>query len=265
MPNEFAGYYFLTVLSPIKRKAVLSGEAPTDFESHAQLIRRQLDAMPNRETSPFTRNTTNHLARWAVIDDVRYNGRLREDPIKGRIGNALKGLLPWNWFQSSEPYDATVPQEIDQLQSQYLLFATDLDGGESDVDPYLRTLWKTMEPELRDLYGHCVGFEEVVKDAATFVEYIRACQVETTMPFNDYADHPKKGEQPLYTDASLPAVLKALYVQQRFTEFAIANQGADDETLYRGFGEFLEAVKPSDLSGPTQSPGVVETPHAGRP
>ena len=35
------------------------------------------------------------------------------------------------------------------------------------------------------MFGHCVGFDTVA-DAATFQNYILRCQVETTMPFNDY-------------------------------------------------------------------------------
>lgn len=52
-------------------------------------------------------------------------------------------------------------------------------------DAYLRKLWTTMEPELRLIYGNCTGFEDV-DSAAGFAAYMAKCQIETTMPFNDY-------------------------------------------------------------------------------
>ncbi len=64
--------------------------------------------------------------------------------------------------------------------------------------------------------------------------------------------------------ATLPEVLKALYLRGRFTRFAIDRQfdaaGDDAESaqrLYDAFGQFLATHKPKDASGPTQDPGVV--------
>jgi len=70
-----------------------------------------------------------------------------------------------------------------------------------------------------------------------------------------------KAQAPLPTapDSDLPSVLKALYLQQRFTDFAIAQQGADDEALYAAFKEFMDTHKPTDVNGPTQPPGVIAT------
>lgn len=72
----------------------------------------------------------------------------------------------------------------------------------------------------------------------------------------------KNGEKPLapgeYDD--LPSVLKALYMQQKFSDFAVDTQGASAQDLHDKFGAFLEQHKPSDRSGPTQSPGVIDTP-----
>jgi hypothetical protein len=55
-------------------------------------------------------------------------------------------------------------------------------------------------------------------------------------------------------------VLKALFVQQHFTQFAIEAQGLDDATLYERFGAFLAAVKPSSKLDPTQPPGEICAP-----
>jgi hypothetical protein len=57
----------------------------------------------------------------------------------------------------------------------------------------------------------------------------------------------------------LPSVLKALYLQQHFADFAIDAQGASPEDLHKSFGAFLKEHDPSDKTGPTQTPGVVRT------
>jgi hypothetical protein len=68
-----------------------------------------------------------------------------------------------------------------------------------------------------------------------------------------------KAQAPLPTapDSDLPSVLKALYLQQHFTDFASAQQGADDAALYAAFRGFVDTHKPGDTSGPTQPPGVI--------
>ena len=55
----------------------------------------------------------------------------------------------------------------------------------------------------------------------------------------------------------LPSVLKALYIQQTFAEFAIDHQGADEQKLHAGFGDFLKKHKPENKWSPTQNPGVI--------
>jgi hypothetical protein len=69
---------------------------------------------------------------------------------------------------------------------------------------------------------------------------------------------------PAATDSDLPTVLKALYLQRVFTGFAIAQQpqalDADPASagrLHAAFKTFLDQNRPSDLSGPTQPPGVI--------
>jgi hypothetical protein len=55
----------------------------------------------------------------------------------------------------------------------------------------------------------------------------------------------------------LPSVLKSLYLQQHFADFATDRQGADPETLHAAFGTFLDTHAPDDKMAPTQPPGVV--------
>lgn len=66
-------------------------------------------------------------------------------------------------------------------------------------------------------------------------------------------------------DGDLPSVLKALYLQQRFADFAVAQQGADPAALHQAFAAFLAEHKPQDATGPTQPPGVVRAPPAAKP
>ncbi|WP_207455049.1 hypothetical protein [Azospirillum sp. SYSU D00513] len=68
----------------------------------------------------------------------------------------------------------------------------------------------------------------------------------------------KLGSAPFGTapNSDLRSVLKSLHLQQNFTRFAIDNQGVDAASLHKEFGRFLAELKPSDINGPTQAPGV---------
>ena len=69
----------------------------------------------------------------------------------------------------------------------------------------------------------------------------------------------KNGEKPLApaTYDDLPSVLKALYAQQKFSTFAIENQGKSSEQIHANFATFLETNKLEDRNEPTQIPGVI--------
>ena len=77
----------------------------------------------------------------------------------------------------------------------------------------------------------------------------------------DYALVMWRGARPLPTapNSTLRDVLKALYLQQAFTHFAIAQQGASPAQLRAAFAAFVAEARPDDLSGPTQPPGVVRS------
>jgi hypothetical protein len=59
----------------------------------------------------------------------------------------------------------------------------------------------------------------------------------------------------------LPSVLKGLYLQQRFSDFVVANQGAAAMDLLQEFGQFLRDHEPDDVLTPakTQAPGVIKS------
>lgn len=317
MPDFDGGHYFLSVLVPIRTDAEQNAEGA--WRSHVDLLREELALLPTAQQnrvsregarqSPFARNTLNHLARFVVIDDVVFNGRV--------AGNAL-----WERLLGRNPLR---PQPVDRLKCPYLFFGADIDASNGDdtaLREYTDALWDTMADELKAILRHCLGFQERVRDAAGFFRYIKDCQIETTMPFNDYWAHGLPAAQvdtnllpvlvlpgltaavavlgfvlhlfgigdggwiwaslialgmtgalgawlyryivakaqaplPAAPDSDLPSVLKALYLQQHFTDFAIAQQGVRDEALYAAFKDFMDTHKPSDVSGPTQPPGVI--------
>jgi hypothetical protein len=70
---------------------------------------------------------------------------------------------------------------------------------------------------------------------------------------------------PTAPNSTLRDVLKALYLQQAFTSFAVAQQGSSPAQLRAAFADFVAATRPGDLSGPTQPPGVVRSHFAPEP
>lgn len=330
MADLDTGHIFLTTFAPIKDSSS-SHENHTSFEQNVRIaLAKMPTAMQSPATqnakinSPFSRNKRNHLARMFVFSDTVYNGRIGQNALVATV----KGV------------NTVVPQQIDQLNCAYLVFAADIAAITRDGEPlptrltsaqqkdvrasYARELWDTMELEIQDIYSNCVGFEDV-DTADDFADYLEKCHVETTMPFHDYyMDLPKfhllptkplviavviplliavaallmrilgwidvpilgwntlwtfiiaaaltvlagylavkyairNGEKPLppATYDDLPSVLKSLYSQQKFSTFAVENQGASPQDLHDNFAAFLEANKPSDRTEPTQIPGVI--------
>lgn len=181
MPSFDGGHYFLTALIPVRTDLKeVRGGVPT---SHADALRTALTTLPTALqtpacirmglNSPFARNDRTHFTRLVVIEDVMYNGRDPQDALL----TAIKGPNP------------VIPQPVDHLNCPFLMWSVDFDprnaAGEGEPASYLRELWGQMEPELRAVFGNCLGFDQVA-DADGFARYIIRCQLETTMPFNDY-------------------------------------------------------------------------------
>ena len=193
MANYDAGHYFLTALIPLRDGAV---EIDGRLVSHRQRVEELLAALPNGEwlgephaagsqrpgicfspcsRSPFTRNAHTHFTRLVVIDDLPYNGR--------QSGDTLLGIL----LQTN----LLVAQPVERLNQAWLLWCAEFDADgdtSSGLDRWLGQLWQQVGPELSAVLEHAVAFESV-DDAASFTTYIRRCQVETTLPFNDYWAH----------------------------------------------------------------------------
>jgi hypothetical protein len=209
MPNYDAGHYFLTALAPIRLDSIL-----TDGQSRSRrhLIREALALMPtgertvasagNGEDNPFARNTRTHFARFVVLDDIVFNGRVS--------GDSLLGLGT----------DPLVARPVDRLSTPFLIVAIDFDaqdGTEDALEGYLAELWATMSDELVGVFQHCVGFggDATARD---FIAYVKKCQIETTMPFNDYWS-----VAPSLPDLNLlPYVLSAIGVLVLFIALAFA-------------------------------------------
>ncbi|OHV14732.1 hypothetical protein BK022_24290 [Methylorubrum extorquens] len=182
MPDHDGGHYFLTVLAPIRTDLIVS-QTPGQSHSHLHRLGQKLALLPTGQQTAaplppgtwkpkFTRNTQNHFARFVIIPGPAYNGRLSGDTLLGVLRNE----------------DPLKPQVVDRLRTPYLLFGADIDA-QGDADAALRTytdtLWATMQDDLEVIFGHCEGFDGI-DTAGKFHGYIRKCQVETTMPFNDY-------------------------------------------------------------------------------
>jgi hypothetical protein len=338
MPNYDGGHYFLTMLAPVRIDTTREGQRyswrQTLLDTLAMLPNSQVGATTQGDEarSPFTRNTMTHLARFVLIDAPPYNGRVSGDSLVAKLRQV----------------DPTVHQPVDSFAVPYLLFAADFDapdGSDASLRVFTDMLWATMRPELTRIFACCYGFDAAtVTTAEAFFRYVKACQVETTFPFNDYwrpadlarmpADLPLPTKalgvigrnvkpilavlglwllcflyaalgqaSPAHAAASwvarwgglvillvllgvggyvlwlynafkgrakvsfppgaqLPDVLKSIYLQQRFLEFVIANQGRPPAELHAAFGRFVRDHDPANETAPTQPPGVILTDRA---
>ena len=182
MPTFDGGHYFLTVLVPVKTDPIPAGSA---FTSPVHALRKRLAMLPPAQQtpaccdgqSPFARNTRNHFARFVVIDDVAYNGRVTQNSLGLALQNAL----------SKVKINLVVAQPQDHLSCPFLLFrgfrrqerrrcgARFLPRNSVEHDG--TGIARDLHP-LRGLQG--------VNDEVSFAKYIASCQIETTMSFNDY-------------------------------------------------------------------------------
>ena len=181
MPDRDGGHYFLTAFLPVRAAAVQRDDGSVTAPSHA--LREALASLPTAaqsatsmasdSLSPFARCTRTHFARLFVLDQPAFNGR---DPTDALIGH----------FKQR---DLLAHRPVDCLGSPWLVLIVDFDEQAAEADgglaSYLHGIWGAMEPELRAILLHCHGFEQVTS-AETFADYVRRCQIETTMPFNDY-------------------------------------------------------------------------------
>ncbi|MBV8687016.1 MAG: hypothetical protein JOZ90_15625 [Alphaproteobacteria bacterium] len=177
MPDYDSGHYFYTGLFPVDLRPTRRSDQ--SITSHSHLLREELAELPNFSPddraalpSPFSRCRRTHFARLSVVDDPAFNGRVQEDALVA----AVTGV------------DLLLHQPVDHFSRSWLVFVADADvpdGSDASRDLWAQGLWEVMEPELRALFRHCLGFGNV-EDGQAFAAYLAKGQVETTMSFNDY-------------------------------------------------------------------------------
>ncbi len=214
MANKSGNAYALTVLCPI-----LSG-GPTDSfgakgESHTALLRDVLQSLHLNEESPMAQVPNTYLCRFWVLSDTFYQGK---------------------------------PAYLEHLNSEYLVFSSNFYG---ELEPYLTGMWNALKDGVLAILSHCVGHESV-HDAASFIEYVKKCQVTTTFFFNGSTDEP------------LAQQLKNLYLKQEFSKFVFENQGKSASELQNAFRAFVQRAQPANLDGPTWAAGAYHLDRAVR-
>jgi hypothetical protein len=212
MANTSGNAYALTLLCPIKQGSPKAAAKGMEGQTYADLIRYQLQQLTLNEESPMARVPNTYLSRLFVLNDVPYQGR---------------------------------PAILEHLKSNYLVFSSNFHG---ELEDYLNGMWKFVEPEIRAVLENCVGFDRVT-NLATFIEYVKACQVTTTFFFNGSSDGP------------LAAQLKSLYLKQELSKFAFANQGKSPAELQAAFQAFVMRTQPANLARPTWRAGAYHLDH----
>lgn len=222
--NKSGNAYALTMLCPIKPG--LEGN-----RIYADLIRDRLESWNLGAMSPLAKVPNTYLCRFFVLDDL--------------YTESLPGASFWDTLSdirilpSNQERLAALPH-TDHLQSRYLVFSSNLHG---DLDTYLSGMWQNMEVEIKSIWQYCYGFE-TVNDASSFVAYAHKCCMDASLFFMGS------------NDDSLADQLKALYVKQQFSKFAQATQDLPAAQLKQAYTEFMQRIKPRDISYPTWKPGV---------
>jgi len=178
--------------------------------SGSVLTRAEIENLSLHQHSPFAKVANTYLARLYVLNDVMFQG---------------------------------YPEKEDHLKSKYLVFASNFYG---DLDEYLTGLWRNAKTDVKKVWAHCYDFESVT-DEASFLIYMKKCQIKTTFFFNGSVD---LGED----DTSLNEQLKALYLKQEFAEFVWNNQNLSSNELKAAFIEFTHITQPNQPE-PRWAPG----------
>jgi hypothetical protein len=136
----------LTCLFPIIREG----------REHTLQLRTHLRAMDrdNAYGSPLSEVKIIHMARFAIIDDLTYQG---------------------------------LPYKRDDLMSDYMLFLCDFDG--SNVDALVAAMMAHIGKEMDAIWKHCVAYPGpgcASKDRLT--AYFEQCQLETNLFLTDRPD-----------------------------------------------------------------------------
>ncbi len=228
MSNISGNAYALTILSPIIDGH--DGEA-----AFSDKIRNRLINWDTDEYSPMAKVPNTYLCRYFVLDDV-YSQSLAGGDFFGTLSAFFS-------IGSDKARIGALPYE-DHLKSKYLVFSCNLHG---DLDTYLRGMWAAISTEIKEVWEHCYAFDQV-KDADSFIGYIKKCQLTANLFFVGS------------TDDTLQEQLKGLYLKQEFGKFAAEHQGMPAAQLQLAYQAFIKRVDPANLTGPTWVPGLSSLP-----
>jgi hypothetical protein len=169
--------------------------------SHDLQIRKYLAELHTDARSPFAVAPGTHLARLVVMDDVIYVG---------------------------------MPACEEQLKSKYLVFETNCDG---DTESYLRGLATAIPEHIDTIWQHCTGYPGC-GDVKKFLDYMKACQIETTFFFA------------AVNDKSVTQTLAALQTQRAVADFITSHQGVDAGRTQRELLELVKVLQAAPLPAP---------------
>jgi len=141
MANQNGGKYGFTALFPIK-----AGEHASQLRKHL----RTLDS--NLNGSPLSEAPIIHMARFAIIDRLAYQG---------------------------------LPAKADTLNCAYLLFLCEFDGDSPEA--LVRQLIDRLPGEATAIWEHCRSFPGT-QSADELSSYFEKCQLETTLFLADRPD-----------------------------------------------------------------------------
>lgn len=227
MANESGNAYGLSILSPIKNGHI--GEM-----EYADDTRLRIQGLGLNEESPMAQVPNTYLSRMFILDDV-----ILESTPACDFCCTLSDILS---VFSDKFRKKALPKE-DHLKSKYLVFSSNFHGT---LEPYLSGMWEAISDQIRFIWEHCVAFDQVT-DAASFITYMKKCQLKTTLFFNGSTDDP------------LNEQLKSLYLKQEFARFAVEHQGLPAAKLKAAFADFIKRVEPENLAAPTWRPGQSTT------
>ncbi len=222
-PNVSGKAYALTIMSPIMNGFVSE-------TAYCDLVRSRLLEWGLRENSPMIAVPQTYLCRYFVLDDV-YTQSLPGTGLFDTVADFAS-------IVSDRARKAALPK-VDHLKSKYLIFSCNFHG---ELDAYLRGMWQAIEVDIRQAWEYCYGFAQV-NDADSFVAYMKKCQLGASLFFVGSNDDP------------LDEQLKALYLKQELSKFAMRTQGMPAPVLQQEYRKFIERVQPTNLAGPAWKPG----------
>ncbi len=129
----------------------------------------------------------------------------------------------------------SLPGKEDHIASRYLLLVADVDG---DLKQFVQALTHAHPDFANAVWGHCEGWPGAHAPEKV-VQYFRDCEVNTALYFSGYPG------------ATAEEVLRALYQQQAFIDFAHTTRGLPSGELQNAFRDFRARME----KAPTPEPG----------